>query len=85
MAKYRLIFKKSVARDLRVLPKKDVKRILKRIEALADDPRGTGCSKLSGQNFYRVRVGVYRVVYEIDDGVLVVQVIRVAHRTRIYR
>lgn len=85
MAKYRLIFKKSVARDLRVLPKKDVKRILKRIEALADDPRGTGCSKLSGQNFYRVRVGVYRVVYEIDDGVLVVQVIRLAHRTRVYR
>lgn len=85
MAKYRLTFKKSVARDLRVLPKKDVKRILKRIEALADDPRGAGCSKLSGQNFYRVRVGVYRVVYEIDDGVLVVQVIRVAHRTRIYR
>lgn len=85
MAKYRLIFKKSVARDLRVLPKKDVKRILKRIEALADDPRGAGCSKLSGQNFYRVRVGVYRVVYEIDDGVLVVQVIRVAHRTRVYR
>ncbi len=85
MAKYRLTFKKSVARDLRVLPKKDVKRILKRIEALADDPRGAGCSKLSGQNFYRVRVGVYRVVYEIDDGVLVVQVIRVAHRTRVYR
>lgn len=85
MAKYRLIFKKSVARDLRVLPKKDVKRILKRIEALADDPRGAGCSKLSGQNFYRVRVGVYRVVYEIDDGVLVVQVIRLAHRTRVYR
>jgi mRNA interferase RelE/StbE len=85
MARYRLTFKKSVARDLRALPKNDVKRILKRIEALADEPRGDGCSKLSGQGFYRVRVGVYRVVYEIEDGVLTIQVIRIAHRARVYR
>ena len=85
MASYKLTFKKSVARDLHALPERDVRRILERIDALADDPRGPGCSKLSGQNYYRVRVGVYRVVYEIDDGVLVIQVIRVAHRARAYR
>lgn len=85
MASYRLLFKKSVTKDLRVLPNKDIKRILSRIEALADDPRGQGCAKLSGISLYRVRVGVYRVVYEILDDQLIIQVIKIAHRARVYR
>ena len=67
MAKYRLTFKKSVAKDLRRIPKHDVKRVLSRIEALADNPRGKGCVKLSAQERYRARQGVYRIVYEIQD------------------
>mgnify|MGYP000361857717 CR=1 FL=1 len=82
---YTLSFKKSVARDLRAIPRQDVKRILKRIEALRSDPRPANCEKLSGQERYRVRQGVYRVVYEIVDERLVVLVIKVAHRKQVYR
>ena len=67
MASYKLLFKKSVARDLRKLPVKDVVSILKRIDALADYPRARGCKKLSGGDYYRVRTGNYRIVYEIKE------------------
>ena len=82
---YALSFKKSVARDLRAIPRRDVQRILKRIEALRTDPRPANCEKLSGQERYRVRQGVYRIVYEIVDERLVVLVIKVAHRKQVYR
>ncbi len=85
MASYKLVFKKSVAKDLRPLPKQDVKRILQRIRSLADDPRPPGCEKLSGQERYRVRQGVYRIIYEIEDARLVVLVVKVAHRREAYR
>jgi mRNA interferase RelE/StbE len=79
MARYRLLFKRSVAKDLRVIPKKDVQRILKRIKVLADAPRPDGCEKLTEQERYRVRQGSYRVVYEIKDEILVVTVVMVAY------
>lgn len=85
MAKYKLLFKKSVTKDLRAVPKSDVSRILQRIDALASDPRGDGCRKLSGAEVYRVRQGMYRIVYEIRDGELVVLVVKVAHRSSVYR
>jgi mRNA interferase RelE/StbE len=85
MGRYRLVFKKSVAKDLRGIPKKDVARILKCFDSLAEDPRGTGCEKLSGQERYRVRQGVYRIVYEIQDNVLVVVVVTVGHRKEVYK
>ena len=85
MARYELRVKPSVAKDLRGLPKADVKRVLKRMQALCDDPRGLGSEKLSGQDLYRVRRGVYRIVYAIDDATVVVEVIRVGHRGDVYR
>jgi mRNA interferase RelE/StbE len=85
MAEYRLAFKRSVAKDLRAIPKPDVKRILQRVEALRDDPRGLGWFKLSNQERYRVRQGVYRIIYEIKDLELVVIVVKVAHRAEVYR
>ncbi|HEJ83854.1 MAG TPA: type II toxin-antitoxin system RelE/ParE family toxin [Desulfobacteraceae bacterium] len=85
MASYELVFRKSVTKDLRSIPKRDVRRILKRIEALRDDPRGEGCIKLSAQERYRVRLGVYRIVYEIRDNELVVMVVKVAHRASVYK
>jgi mRNA interferase RelE/StbE len=84
MAKYRLLFKKSVAKDLRSLPKSDVQKILERIDALAEDPRGSGSKKLSGQEYCRVRQGVYRIIYEILDEQVIIHVIKVAHRSRSY-
>jgi mRNA interferase RelE/StbE len=84
MASCRLIFKESVAKDLRRVPKADVARILKPIEALAENPRPPGSEKLSGQERYRVRQGVYRIIYEIEDDVLVVTVVKVGHRRDVY-
>jgi mRNA interferase RelE/StbE len=84
MEKYEIVFKRSVYKDLRAIPKADVKRILARIDQLADDPRGPGCEKLSGQERYRIRKGVYRIVYEIVDEQLVVTVVKVAHRGQVY-
>jgi mRNA interferase RelE/StbE len=85
MGRYRLIFKKSVARDLRPFPKKDVARILKCIDALAADPRPPGCEKLSGQARYRLRQGVYRIIYEIHEDSLVIVVVKIGHRRDVYR
>ncbi|TCO74707.1 type II toxin-antitoxin system RelE family toxin [Chromatocurvus halotolerans] len=84
MAKYKLFFKASVAKDLRAIPKKDVTRILQRIDALQDQPRPAGCEKLSGEERFRVRQGNYRIVYEIEDLYLIVTVIRVGHRRQVY-
>lgn len=85
MVKYRITFKKSVTKDLRRIPNQQVKQILKRIDSLAADPRGEGCIKLSGQERYRVRQREYRIVYEIFDDRLVVHVVKVAHRSGVYK
>jgi mRNA interferase RelE/StbE len=85
MASYELRFKKSVARDLRGIPQKEVARILKRIEALRSDPRPPGAEKLSTLERYRLRQGNYRIVYEIRDHELIVLVVKIAHRRNVYR
>jgi len=84
MAKYKITFKRSVAKDLRNITNADVKRILTRIDELSDDPRGDGCTKLSAQERYRVRVGLYRIIYEVQDSKLIVQVVKVGHRSNVY-
>jgi len=87
MASYKVwtvTFKQSVAKDLRAIPNADVRRILDRIDTLATNPRGEGCVKLAGQDRYRVRQGVYRIVYEIHDDQLVVIVVKVGHRASVY-
>ncbi len=67
MIKFDIRFKESVTKDLRQLPVKDIKRILRRIDTLIDEPRPTGCEKLSALERYRVRQGDYRIIYEIND------------------
>ncbi|MDY6838567.1 MAG: type II toxin-antitoxin system RelE/ParE family toxin [Thermodesulfobacteriota bacterium] len=85
MAGYRVFFKSSVEKDLAGIPKKDVKRILHRIKTLGDNPRPSGCEKLTGQERYRLRQGRYRIIYSIQDDELTVWVVKVGHRKRIYR
>jgi mRNA interferase RelE/StbE len=85
MASYELVFRKSVAKDLRAFPAKDVRRIMQRIRALADDPRPTGSEKLSGLERYRIRQGAYRIIYEVQHQRLVVLIVRVGHRGEVYR
>ena len=85
MARYSIAFKQSVTKDLRPLPKWDVARILKRINSLVDNPRPPGCEKLSGQERYRVRQGVYRILYGIQDEEVVVTIVKVGHRRDVYK
>ena len=85
MAKYKLVFKKSVLKDLRPIPNKDLARILERMGALQNDPRPMGAEKLSGQERYRIRQGKYRIVYEVTDSQLIVTVVRVGHRRDVYK
>lgn len=85
MASYRIVFKKSVAKDLRPIPQKDIRRILKRIDSLAEDPRPTGVEKLSGDEKYRIRQGNYRILYIIEDEIITVTIVKVGHRRDIYR
>jgi len=83
---YDIRFKPSVEKDLRRLPSKVVQRIMERIEALGAAPLGRGATKLSGSKaLYRVRVGRYRIVYEVDsaDGQVIVHYVR--HRRDAYR
>lgn len=85
MANYKLEFKASVAKDLRSIPKNDVKRILNKIEKLLENPHPIGSEKLSGQEKYRIRQGVYRIIYEILDSKLIVSVVKIGHRREVYR
>jgi mRNA interferase RelE/StbE len=85
MARYELTFKPSVARDLRGIPRADVRRILARIETLRDDPRPPGSEKLSAQERYRLRQGDYRILYTVSDAERTVEVVKVGHRRDVYR
>jgi len=85
MAKYSLAFKKSVAKDLKKIPRKDVKRILERIDVLLENPRADGCIKLSNQEKYRVRQGIYRIIYEIQETELIITVAQIARHGSVYK
>lgn len=85
MANCRILFKQSVAKDLRSIPTKDVQRILQRVEGLAEDPRPAGVEKLSSDEKYRIRQGNYRILYTIDDDVITVTIVKVGHRRDVYR
>ncbi|MDF1563973.1 MAG: type II toxin-antitoxin system RelE/ParE family toxin [Deltaproteobacteria bacterium] len=86
MASYELKIKPSAAKELEGIgSKKDRQRIVARISSLAVDPRPPGCQKLSGSEKYRVRQGVYRILYTVDDEIVTVVVIRIAHRRDVYR
>lgn len=85
MAAYKLLFRKSVARELRSVPQKDLTRILAKIEGLAENPRPVGCEKLTEQERFRIRQGVYRIIYEVSDSVVTVTVVKVGHRRLAYQ
>jgi mRNA interferase RelE/StbE len=86
MASFRIEFARSATKDLRGIDRQWIPKVLAAIEALADDPRPVGCKKLVGSDHtYRIRIGDYRVVYEIQGGELVVFVVRVRHRRDVYR
>lgn len=76
---YQITLVRSAERDLRKIPGKDLKKVLKRIEALAFEPRAPGHVKLAGEELYRIRQGNHRVIYAIEDEILRILVIAAGH------
>ncbi len=85
MAKYSIEFKKSATKELNSLPNKEIKKILNSINHLIENPRPINSKKLSASERYRIRVGDYRILYEIKDQILIVYIIKIAHRKDVYR
>ena len=82
----RVLLERAAEKDLARLASEIHDRVIAAIQALATNPRPPGCRKLAGtKNDWRIRVGDYRVVYEIADAILVVRVNRVRHRREVYR
>lgn len=85
MAKYKIEIKRSAVKELSRLPQKDLKQIISRIKALADNPRPLNSKKLCADEKYRIRQGRYRILYQIEDDILIIYVVKVAHRKDVYR
>ena len=86
MAKYKIELTRSAAKEIeQIFQKHDRQRIVERISKLAEDPRPIGCQKISGLSAYRVRQGVYRIIYRIEDDRLIVTIVKVGHRRDVYR
>jgi mRNA interferase RelE/StbE len=85
VASYSVLVTRSAEKEIASLPVEVRRLVVLRIQALATDPRPHGSEKLSGEEKYRIRQGRYRVVYTIDDEIVTVTVVRVAHRSDVYR
>lgn len=83
---YRILLERGAERDLGKLSAEVHERVIAAIQALAGNPRPAGCRKLTGtKSDWRIRVGDYRVIYEIADAIRIVRVNRVRHRREVYR
>lgn len=84
MEKYRLVIKKSAAKELENIPRHDLRRIINKIQDLSTNPRPPGAQKLSNFELYRIRQGDYRIVYTINDMIIEVHIIKIGHRKDVY-
>jgi mRNA interferase RelE/StbE len=82
---YKILIKPSAVKEIEANPPRDRQRIVARIQGLSTNPRPPGCEKLSGQERYRVRQGVYRIVYSANDAESSLLIVKVGHRKEIYR
>ncbi|KOR29287.1 hypothetical protein TI03_02670 [Achromatium sp. WMS1] len=82
---YQVNFSKNALKDLEKLPLQIQKRVIEAAHKLAMNPLHSGVKKLKNTLYYRVRVGDYRIVYDIQNHVLTIMVLRVKHRREIYR
>ena len=85
MASYRIVIKKSAAKEIEKIQKKDRVRIIEKIRSLASDPQPVGSKKISGQEKYRIGQGNYRILYQIIDAELIISVVKIGHRRAIYK
>lgn len=83
---YEILVERRAERDLKGLPAQDFRRIVVAIQALAENPRPPGCRKITGsKSVWRIKVGPYRVVYEIDERSNAIRIMRVRHRRDVYQ
>jgi mRNA interferase RelE/StbE len=83
---YRIELKRSAAKEItKIKNDGDRRRIIDRIERLASDPRPPGSEKLTGSEHYRVRQGQYRIIYSVEDDILLIEIVKVGHRRDVYR
>ena len=85
MGNYKILIKPSAAKEVEAVPKRDRLRIVRKIQALAQNPRPPGCEKLSAEEKYRVRQGWYRIAYSVDDQNQTVLVVKVGYRREVCR
>ena len=85
MSDYQIVFTRSARKELSALSANTVERIFPKLEALAQNPRPDGCTKLVGEaNLWRIRVGDYRIIYSIDDKGRMVDIVAIRHRSKAY-
>ena len=82
---YEIQILRRAQRSLARLPEREYERVRDAIRILADEPRPPGCRKLTGRDGWRIRIGQYRVIYEIDDAARIVTVLDIGHRREVYR
>lgn len=85
MGKYRILFQPTAEKELNAIPTKFAEQIIRKIGLLTNDPRPMGVKKLKADTSYRIRVGKYRVIYEIDDKNKIITVYKIRHRKEVYR
>lgn len=86
MSRYTVEVARRAVKSIAKLPRPEQQRVRAAIDLLADEPRPPGCTKLAGEDsVYRVRIGDYRILYEVIDVRLVIHVVRVGHRRDVYR
>ena len=84
--KYRIEFKRSAAKALKKIPKSDQKRVAERVDSLSEKLPDPATTKMKGDNpFHRIRVGDYRIIYEIHGDILLIVVLKIGHRKEVYR
>ncbi len=85
MAKYKISIRKSAIKELGDIPKKDLQKVVRKIQALSANPHPQGSQKLSQKEQYRIRLGNYRIVYSVQDKELTIHIVKIGHRKEIYR
>ena len=85
MESYKIVIKRSAAKEIEKIPKSHRKRIVSKIRDLSIQPRPPGVKKLSGEEKYRIRQGEYRILYKIDDSIITITVVKVGNRKDVYR
>ena len=84
--KYRIEFKKSAAKALKKIPKSDQRRIRDRIDSLSENLPDPATTNMKGDNpFHRIRIGDYRIIYEVHEDILAILVLKIGHRREVYR